>query len=417
MFSVETAERLALVLRCANGAADITDLRNTSEADWRALAGAAIHQGIAPYLHVRLTSKRLACHLPDDVVQTLRDEYLRISVENLKIYRELDIVLRCLGRQGIPVMLLKGVHLARFLYPQQAARPMVDIDILVRPSDLDVATDVLLKAGEFERSESVLSPETRALDRHETLISRSRIAVEIHRSVVAAHSDATMATKAVWERAGLASLDGVETWVMTLEDLLLHVCSHAAHQHAFCLGMIFLCDIAVILEHSGGMLDWDELATRAESWNAARGLWLTLRLARDVAGVAISDYTMERLRPDKASPSVVGWASERVMKGKNHLTAGAVSSTLSQFRAAGPMLPKIRYIFCRLVPPREEVARSYHVREDSLRLPLCYLRRLGDLVPRHAPSMWRLIRGDRETLSEAHRVNEEVALRRWLGET
>ncbi|MCP4365035.1 MAG: nucleotidyltransferase family protein [Planctomycetes bacterium] len=47
----------------------------------------------------------------------------------------------------MPVILLKGAHLAQVVYSNIALRPMGDIDILVKKNDLPKAKELLLELG------------------------------------------------------------------------------------------------------------------------------------------------------------------------------------------------------------------------------------------------------------------------------
>ena len=77
------------------------------------------------------------------------DKQMRYAVaaRNILLYADLARALRALSDAGAPVIVLKGAALASTVYPSIAHRPMGDVDLLVRPQDLERARRTLEAAG------------------------------------------------------------------------------------------------------------------------------------------------------------------------------------------------------------------------------------------------------------------------------
>lgn len=56
-------------------------------------------------------------------------------------------VAACLAEEDIAILPMKGVLLQHWLYEDPSERPMTDVDLLVRPTDLERATRALCRAG------------------------------------------------------------------------------------------------------------------------------------------------------------------------------------------------------------------------------------------------------------------------------
>lgn len=78
-----------------------------------------------------------------------------------------------LALHGIECLMFKGVALARSAYPTLGLRPMEDIDVLVRQSDMAGAIAVLLSAG-YRRADSPWAVHA------ETLMAPEGIGVDVH---------------------------------------------------------------------------------------------------------------------------------------------------------------------------------------------------------------------------------------------
>lgn len=76
---------------------------------------------------------------------TKLSEVCRITADSL--YQNLSPIVNKLSEEGISVMLLKGADLALTVYPQTLPRYMVDIDLLVKPTDVPVVTKVFSENG------------------------------------------------------------------------------------------------------------------------------------------------------------------------------------------------------------------------------------------------------------------------------
>jgi hypothetical protein len=72
------------------------------------------------------------------------------AVRSLLLDETLAEVARALDSEGIPIIVLKGPSIARWLYDDEGERPYLDIDVLVSPSDAASVERVLARAG-FER--------------------------------------------------------------------------------------------------------------------------------------------------------------------------------------------------------------------------------------------------------------------------
>src|SRR5438045_176393 len=76
-------------------------------------------------------------------VSAFRNDHIASSLQAERRTAELRTALDVLGSASIPVILLKGIAYAGSVYPDPADRPMSDIDLLVRSSDISSAERAL----------------------------------------------------------------------------------------------------------------------------------------------------------------------------------------------------------------------------------------------------------------------------------
>lgn len=145
----------SLVAACALAPDD--ELARRAEAlnrpglDWGRLRHLAVHHSL-----LAMTGARLQRVIPGLIPQTLADEAREDQTRNLALHlaqaRHTARLVEMLGEAGVRTVVLKGVPLARMLYPANPEwRYSSDIDLLVDPADVPRADEVL-RAADHLRS-------------------------------------------------------------------------------------------------------------------------------------------------------------------------------------------------------------------------------------------------------------------------
>ena len=92
-------------------------------------------------------------NIPKPFLETMRLKYFMSCLAYDSMFKSLYEVLEVFHKAGIKVILLKGSHLAQFVYQDIGVRPMGDIDILVRKEDLSKAEELLLQMEYYYQDE------------------------------------------------------------------------------------------------------------------------------------------------------------------------------------------------------------------------------------------------------------------------
>ncbi len=119
--------------------------------DWPAILSLANEQLVTPELHARLSQSAERDLIPDGVAAFLADAHRRNRVRNLSLFATLTDALEILNAAGVEPVLLKGCAMwtahADAVAGPCGDRMISDLDLLVRPSELDRAADALAAAG------------------------------------------------------------------------------------------------------------------------------------------------------------------------------------------------------------------------------------------------------------------------------
>ena len=137
--------RLLAALRLPD--APPTDWAVWSCDDWEALLETARRHLVAPLLCSRFQEAGLDAQMPKAIWERWQQAYQESAADNMARYMELTRLLMVLQKEGIPVLLLKGAHLAIGVYGHLALRKMSDLDLLLHREDLPDVEQALMGIG------------------------------------------------------------------------------------------------------------------------------------------------------------------------------------------------------------------------------------------------------------------------------
>jgi len=383
-----------------------------TSSDWDDFIMAAGRHGVAPLLYHHLSTSHLDMQIPDRVMGTLRKAYLENAARNMGLYHKLGKLLEHLRHEDIPVIVLKGAHLAALVYGNIALRPMSDVDILVHQEDVVRVGDKMLEMGYTP------TQQYRQITRYNAHFAyglpNKELFVEIHWTLLPSVYPFDIDTNGQWERSRSAIIAGVKVSVLCPEDMLLYLCLHAS-KHIFEMGLKHLCDIFETIRHYGEEIDWRQAQLRIDQWGIGKSAYLTLRLARELLGASVPDHLLKAIKPNDFGEGFMVMAKKSIFADKHYNADGlSLSPLIAQLWGSKRLLNKGILFLRRVFPSPEVMTQMYPVPSDSLLIYFYYPVRMIDLLLRHGRPVWRLLRGDKETQALAKQKNEIAPLKDWL---
>jgi hypothetical protein len=406
------ARALLGLLQPATGAAAARRIGSLPSDVWDETLELALRHGVAPLLYRALQSGDALAELLDHIRSRLEQERRSTALDNLRKYGQFRGVARALRERDIPVIALKGLHLAELVYRDISLRPMSDLDILVPRSQIEQAV-ATLHGLDYGSAEDMSSAAGAMLDIKCNIGFAQRDVdawLELHWSLDEPPARYAAAVDAVWHSAVPARLGDTDTLVMSSEFLLLHVCAHLACNHTFAFGLRALCDIAEIVRQHPA-IDWTVVVDHGRRHGWSRGIAAALRLASDHLGVAMPADALAALGADALDPGMLAEAMEHLVTGID--MPGELLHAPNLMTLAGKHGPaqKLAALWTRIFVPRAELALRYGVPEHSARLNLYYAVRMRDLLRKYAASAWALNVSDPQLAAAASR---HARLAKWV---
>lgn len=322
--------------------------------------------------------------MPAGVLGELRARFRSNALKALANATELVRLSKRFQQNNIPVLSLKGSVLALQVYGNLALRYAGDIDLLVDPSQEELA-DRLLQISYrrilpgFRLTPSQRQRFLRLMRNFEYMDDQSNRPIELHWQLIHNQPPHVMDLTRLHSRASTVAVAGSTLPALSLPDNVLYLCSHGAFH--FWYRLFWLVDLAEIIR-GHPEIDWPRLIILAREVGMMHPLALGVILAYELLDVplpeAIRTYALQNQKVSYLA-RVAYW----FMLGSRPLTPHlslSLSSYIFRFRCANSFTERLnilRNIFSCEDWKTLHFPDSLHFLYYVLRFPLWFHRRLG----------------------------------------
>ena len=380
-----------------------------SDDEWSWLAEEASRHQLRGLTYRLLADGPFAGQVPVQVRDRLRTAYVDTATRNAWFFRQTSLIVRELDRHGIQVMLLKGVHLARFVYTEPALRSMADVDIMVSREQLPEAERVLLDLGFGPRPRPDLAERCTWSNHLDKLEKEGAPVVELHWHIERPRSAFSIDLAGLWQRSQPATLDGAPVRLLAPEDLVLHLVLHASYHHRFDRSALkAIVDINAVILRYGEAFRWPLLVERAIEWKASGFVYTTLRLAADILDSPVPEPVLRTLPYERADEEMVAVARRFIMMPRAEVPKVFVKLARSQ-----TLVERFRLIVRGVFLTRHQMEMSYGLRPGSPRVYWYYLARPATLLLKRSSLLFRALLQPRALGPHLDLDEDRLRLQRW----
>lgn len=242
------------------------------DAPWETYVDWAIGQGLAPLASYNLEYRLMGADAPEWARDRLLSVYQGSVNDN--VMKLVNFKRSVTDLQGRKIVVLGGAAFADSLYPHIAFRPVLDIQLLLAPQDLEGLTG-FLGQSEFKTA-PVLAEQTGAT----RVLNDGRTPVLLHTSLLGKGYEAP--ERALFERAAPMRVYGPSLYRLELEDAVVAQClEHAeAGYNVPMLSFVDLRELILGAPHVSGpysrQVDSGKIQERAKLWRMERALYTSL---------------------------------------------------------------------------------------------------------------------------------------------
>ena len=282
--------------------AHVSQMVSDPSLDWDYLMEAARFHGLVPIVAPRLL--RQVSSVPERVRLELHEAGRRALEGSLSLSGELVRVLRALNASEVECIPFKGPALAAQLWGNFTLRQSMDIDLLVRPVQVERAVAVLQSCG--YTPDNNLSWQKLLHSAVELPLKKSGMPIlELQWGIAPRCFAVDLEMDACWQRSRPSEFGGQPTLAFAPEDLVLILCIHG-WKHAW-NRLLWIADVARLVRNSPD-LDWHALRLRARVLGTENILALALSLCRKLFGLAVP----AEFEAIATSPTISGLADESI---------------------------------------------------------------------------------------------------------
>jgi hypothetical protein len=253
--------------------------------------------------------------VPRDIRDIFQSRLKANASRNLFLTQELLALLQEFRRGGIEAIPFKGPLLAITAYGNVALREFLDLDILVKKSDLGRARALLAKRGYQPSAGQLTESYLTAQLGCDFLRSDGRVALELHWSLLQKWLGFHVDLKSIWAAQRRVMIGQVPVLVLPSDITVLYLCAHGA-KHCW-NRLCWVVDVAEALRAQPD-LKWEKLLSVAESSGCRRTFFIGIHLAKNLLGAPVPEHVRVRLMQDKLAVSLAHRLGEHMFVLPNH---------------------------------------------------------------------------------------------------
>lgn len=316
--------------------------------DWEYLFQLARRHAVIPLLYSQL-AREGAGLIPPTFLAKLKLQYQENHARNIILTEELCRLIKLFSDAGIETIPYKGPALALFAYSNLALRRFVDLDVIVRKSDVLRARDLLLAEGYIPGKSLTLAQQELLLrTQHNLQFARDnrRLLLELHWEVAPHLFASSVQENELWQNLTTININGTELKTLAADDLLFSLCVHGSRHLWERLGWI--CDVAeLIARHE---LNWPALLQRAAETDSERMFLLGLHLAQRLLGTSLPPEVQQLCDADTRLQSLGANVIQHLFSGPTHVPATSTEIFKYNIGVRKSLAARARYFAYMLRP-------------------------------------------------------------------
>lgn len=249
-------------------------------ADWEGLRESALRHGLIGLLFRRLKSSTTL--VPSDEFEVLRALAVANERRGLFMGGQLLRLIRLLARAGVETLPYKGPVMAEALYGDAGLRQSVDLDLVVRPRDVEATRDALVAEG-FRQASCIGVGVERLLASECEVAFESpdeTFTVDLHWRLGPRFAHASLAADDLFAQASSSTFLGKDLRVLSRVDLFVVLCVHGSHSHRW--DEFELVTALGAWGEGATTQEWHDLFDRAAALGCLRRCLIGCRLMRDL---------------------------------------------------------------------------------------------------------------------------------------
>jgi hypothetical protein len=319
--------------------------------DWDYLLQASLSHRVMPLLYQQLRTN-FSDLVPAEFMERLQEHFYLNAARNHLFTNELCEILELFEKEGVRAVAYKGPALAAGIYGDVALRQFNDLDIFIRRSDVEKASELLHQRG-YRKDRELTSADEAAFRKveceHMFRRDEGQFFLDLHWGLAPAYFPLRLDLESMWQRLEPISIGETRALSFAPEDLLLILCVNGGKE--LWERLSGLCDINELLRAYPDV-DWETLISRASRAHARRMMFTSLLLAQDLLGLIIPETLRRSIAKDNA-PHLLALQVKRALF-QERTSESSVSQFLKPAKALDGLRDRARFHWRLALTPTPE---------------------------------------------------------------
>lgn len=256
--------------------------------DWERLNFILRYSELEAFLYVILKGKPSIT--PKRITDSLKDFYYSELFRYILLFQEFLQILKKAKENDILIIPIKGLSFSEEYYRRFGLRPLLDIDLLIKESELEKGVLLLENLGYKKLLLGATEEYWLNKQCHLEFIKNNEnipVLAELHWALDFKRYKNSAIIPNLWGRLRKTSSEGEDFFVLSPEDTLF---SLALHQRRFgrVFNLKYVCDVGIILKEE--TLDWDYIFKTAFEEKIRASLYFLLFQAQFVLDIELNKY-------------------------------------------------------------------------------------------------------------------------------
>lgn len=323
--------------------------------DWEYLFLLARRHSVVPLLYLQLY-QHASDLVPHEHLEKLKQHYFENVARNTVLTAELCNLIGLLANAAIEAIPYKGPVLSLFAYGNLGLRRFVDLDVIVKKTDVLKARDILLSKGYTpSKSLSLTQQELLLRTQHNMQFSRDnrQLILELHWEVAPHLFASAVSGDKLWQNLTTIDINGTQVKTFATDDLLFSLCVHGS-RHLW-ERLSWICDVAELIGRHE--FDWTTLLERARAADTERMFLLGVHLAHELFEAPLPDEITRRCDSDEQLKALAENVVEHLFNGTTHVPATSREIFKYNIRVRKTLSARARYLAYMFRPTDRDLSR------------------------------------------------------------
>jgi len=349
---------------------DIQFLQKLKKTVWKNFETLAVKHGLAAEIYFRLNNAGKLDVLPEFISNSFKQQYYKIFAVNTVFSENLRLIAGKALQQNIDIILLKGIALTVDVYDNAGLRLMNDMDILIKHKDIPAVTEILKSLGYYSNPEiksEFISPNRYKAHYHLPAFvnKNNRMMLELHTHIHPANGELKLDISEFWKNKGIAPNFPSNVFLLSTENLLLHLCVHINEHAQFRnLRLAHFYDLVKIIRKQNINPDWINFIDDVKKFNLFTAVIPQLFLINKYFNIELPDFIVSCFNSIDKSSIEQNFFDIILLKKHNFKELSEFKK--EEIKNIKGVKNKMLYISGDLFPSKRFMLRRYQIKNSRL---------------------------------------------------